>query len=508
MGIIMGTTEHKSHNLVRYRCVFTVSLVVTLSTSMSVFGAQWTIQPAVTVQDTYSDNINLSNDNEESDQVLEIRPSVRVVGDGSRLKLNFDYALQSLHYLENTNSDETRHQMSGFLQSELLENHLFFDARSSISQQLKNESRGGSSDNISGSSNIDDVYTYELSPYWVQRIGSVAQAQLRYTFNSVEYDDSGDTSSSSDSTQDSISAVIASQPSQKRTFWSLNYDYSKTDYKTENDTELTSYSGTLGYRWSRKFSSYLTLGYESQDNDIESVRHDTDGTFWILGGDWQPSALTSISASFGERYYGDTYGFRASHRRKRSLFVLSYNESQQSTRDQVLLDEGVFICKQGTRDASDCRERNPGEQPGPDEEVRDLAQNPVSSLTDDYFINKVGRLDWIYTRGKSQITLGGYQQRRQYQSRDIDEDTKGVNFDWQWTLNRRTTANFGVDWSESHFDTDDSDNDTIGASIGLHRRLSRDLDGSIRFSSTRRSSNIDENEYTENRISVSVRKTF
>ena len=134
MATTMGITDNGPRNLLQSRCVITFSLFII--SSVTAYGAQWTITPSVTVEGTYSDNINLSHDNEQSDQVLEIVPAVRIQGEGRRLRLNFDYSAQGLHYFENTNDDEVNHRLQSGLNSELIENHLFLDATANISQQL------------------------------------------------------------------------------------------------------------------------------------------------------------------------------------------------------------------------------------------------------------------------------------------------------------------------------------------------------------------------------------
>ncbi|WP_163834606.1 TIGR03016 family PEP-CTERM system-associated outer membrane protein [Spartinivicinus ruber] len=503
MATIMGITDNGPRNLLQSRCVITFSLF--FFGSVTCHGAQWTITPSITVEDTYSDNINLSSNNEQSDQVLEIVPAVRIQGEGRRLRLNFDYNAQGLHYFENTNDDEVNHRLQSGLSSELIENHLFLDATANISQQLIDERRGGSSDNISGSNNLSDVFTYEINPYWKQKLSSDVETELGVRYNEVNYSENDN---GSDSSGQSLYWSANSAPGVGPIFWRFNYNYDEVDYDSQNDTERQSESILVGYQWTPKFNTSLTVGYESQDNDAENIRNDTDGAFWIAGMDWALSRKTSLSAQYGKRYYGDTYGFNLSHQRKRSTFTLSYSEQQQTVRDQILVGN-FLVCPEGGAIGPGCsREQlRVGENPEAGKEI--IAQLPggTTSQVDDYFISKDTTLGWYHVRKRDSFNVNAYRQEREFQTRDNNELVHGINVGWNRRLSRKVTSNINLGWSTSDFD-DNSDNKTWSASFQLQRRLSRDMSGALEFASQKRTSDIETNEYTENRISVSIRKTF
>ncbi|MCX4024992.1 TIGR03016 family PEP-CTERM system-associated outer membrane protein [Endozoicomonas sp. SM1973] len=502
MATIMGITDNGPRNLLQSRCVLSLFLI----SSVTAYGAQWTITPSVTAKDTYSDNINLSNNNKQSDQVLEIVPAIRIQGEGRRLRLNFDYNAQGLHYFENTNDDEVNHRLQSGLSSELIEDHLFLNATANITQQLIDERRGGSNDNISGSDNLSDVFTYEINPYWQQKLGSETETVLGVRYNEVNY--SGNNGSGTDSSGQSLYWSVNSAPGVGPVFWRFDYNYDEVDYESQNDTERQSESILVGYQWTPKFNTSLTVGYESQDNDIDNIRNDTDGAFWLAGMEWALSRKTSLSAQYGKRYYGDTYGFNLSHQRKRSVFTLSYSEQQQTIRDQILIGN-FWVCPEGVLIGPGCGQEQlrVGDNPESGKEIVLQLPGGTTSQVDDYFISKDTNLGWYHVRKRDSFNVNAYRQEREFQTRNNNELVHGINVGWNRRLSRKVTSNVNLGWSTNDFE-DNSDSNTWTATFQLQRQLSRDMSGALEFATQKRTSDIETNEYTENRISVSIRKTF
>lgn len=56
---------------------------------------------------------------------------------------------------------------------------------------------------------------------------------------------------------------------------------------------------------------------------------------------WTPSSRTSITASLGRRYFGNSNAFEALHRTRRSAWSLSYSTDVTTARDQFLLPASV-----------------------------------------------------------------------------------------------------------------------------------------------------------------------
>ena len=61
----------------------------------------------------------------------------------------------------------------------------------------------------------------------------------------------------------------------------------------------------------------------------------------MAGFAWEPSSRTSVSASIGERFFGRTYYLSASHRTRRTVWNISYDEAVTTTRSQFFLPAAI-----------------------------------------------------------------------------------------------------------------------------------------------------------------------
>lgn len=150
------------------------------------FAAEWKIEPSLSLKETYSDNIKLAPPgNEKSDFVTQINPGISLTGTGPRLKVNARYGMQNLIYAEESSRNATRHLLNADANAELADDLLFLDAKASISQQNISSFGSQTTDNVNITDNLSEVRTYSFSPYLINRFGSMASSELRYTHDSV-----------------------------------------------------------------------------------------------------------------------------------------------------------------------------------------------------------------------------------------------------------------------------------------------------------------------------------
>ena len=131
-----------------------------------------------------------------------------------------------------------------------------------------------------------------------------------------------------------------SGPAFKTLGWGLSYSKQKTTYdNTANilaqnrDNEII--SGNLRYMVTPRFSLTATGGYEK--NDYVSIGTKPEGSYWSGGFSWAPSAMTSIDASAGRRFFGNTYSLAASHRTRLTAWSLGYSEDITTSQSQFLI---------------------------------------------------------------------------------------------------------------------------------------------------------------------------
>src|SRR5204862_37892 len=94
-------------------------------------------------------------------------------------------------------------------------------------------------------------------------------------------------------------------------------------------------SADLRYALTPRFGFIGTVGYENYDYLF--IGEKPEGNFWSGGIFWQPSNLTSLTFSVGERFYGRTKALDFSHQSRWFLWSAHYSEDITSARENFLV---------------------------------------------------------------------------------------------------------------------------------------------------------------------------
>jgi uncharacterized protein (PEP-CTERM system associated) len=289
------------------------------------------IHPTLSLEQTYTDNVRLRPPgSEQGDWVTQIRPGVHVLGNGARVRFSAIYSANLLYRL-NEKTRDIQHLLDAKGNAELVEKFFFVDASANISQQDISLLGPQAVSDVNVTGNRTNVRTLRISPYLRQNFGSLAQAELRYTYGLV---DSSAATSFGDSTSDRIDATLASGPAYKLFTWNLAYNKQHIDYDRARDvdTERITASGrrlitpTLGVR--------ATVGYEN--NNFISAGPEPKGSFWSVGPEWKPTPRTLIAATTGRRFFGSTQTVEARHRTRLSTWSLEYSEDVTTQAQQAI----------------------------------------------------------------------------------------------------------------------------------------------------------------------------
>jgi len=298
--------------------------IVTTNTSFPVFAATWTITPSITVNETATDNVGLSDSNQQSELITDISPGIRVDALGGRSKLHFDYQLHNLLYAQDASRNRTQNSLNALGTLEAVDNWLFIDASGFISQQ--NISAFGSTTstavNTNTNSNTTETSTYSISPYIQGSFGTIADYQLRYRAT----DTSTRSGQAFDSQTRQWTGNLKGQTGLTNLGWSLDANSQTATFnngRSNNDDRLR---GTLIYQFDPQFRVSLLGGRESNDYLSASKKsYTTKGA----GFEWAPTERTLISANREERFFGTSNTFSVSHRT--ALTAWSFKQSKDAS---------------------------------------------------------------------------------------------------------------------------------------------------------------------------------
>lgn len=302
--------------------------------------AQWTVQPSVSVLETYTDNVDLREDDLARAQwITEVRPSLRIAGESRRLKGSAFASWGQYVYSDKDsvrNPTDSQRRYAADLTGTVVDQMLYVDARASRDRRSVLPF-GPSAENAPFTrDNQTDVKTWSISPYLVQRIGRDATLQLRYTRDSV---DSGLRNLFGSSTGDTVLFNLASAAELRGLGWGLNYVRQDIDNRLVGESSTETVSGSLRYRFSRVWTATATAGYDRYD--FEGPGPESKGRSWSVGGIWTPSTRTSVQASIGRHLYGQTGSLSATVRARRMVWDIQYGDSITSSRSQYLLPAAI-----------------------------------------------------------------------------------------------------------------------------------------------------------------------
>ncbi len=336
--------------MVKKRCTIQhlawLSLLAGGVTSYSTVAEDVTFSSKASTKLTYSDNINLSSQDEQSGAVSVWSAGVASDIQGTEGNLLFNYDVyQTLHSVD-SGRNELFNELSLSASKNLYRNNITLSADASITNVARSVQDNANADIISGGT----IETRSLS------------SQISYQSNPRGYVDlfgalSAKTTSNSDSIGDYYSvgadASFKNGTSVKNYFWLSDFTYDQNISRL-NDNFYFSFStnNELGLQPIYNLSPFIRANYEGYsdangDNVIESgswgpalryylskrsyleLSYDFsfyDEDFWRGAFRLEPNSRTLITFDYTKRYYGDAYEFSLTHRTKKLTNTISYTE--------------------------------------------------------------------------------------------------------------------------------------------------------------------------------------
>ncbi len=466
------------------------ALLVCSVFTFNVQSADWVITPGVLLEQVYTDNANLDND-EVSESITRVKPRISAYRKGARASVDLSYAPQYRHYWEETQDNEVVHFLRADGDIELVKNHFFIDGWATADQHTINSSSRTGIDSISGSDDLTQVYTAGISPYLASQLGDYATVEARYGLNRIEYaDDNLDSS-----TGQRVDLVLGSGRSVRVIPWELQLTQSRIDYDDlEEDDKVSRARGELAYQFSRQWALAAALGYEEYEL---SVNEDIDGGIWSVGFIFTPSSRTRLAAGFGERSFGDDYYLDFSHRSQRIVWSASYLQDFVSARDEVMRPS-LFE----RRDAFGNLIRDP------------VLSNPVAAtrsgptLDEGHYLLESFNARVVMSTGRTSLSLAAGYTERDYEESLVPRDSTDLKLSGRLTRRLRSHLNgfLGVAWIDHEEDL--ADYQQWSASVGGSYQLAPKTSLSLSLSHLQRDASVDAASYTENRVSLGLDKRW
>jgi hypothetical protein len=340
------------------------------------------ITPILSIEQTFTDNVNLSSTDARSDSITRISPGISFDSRSGRVVGLASYSADVLLYARETDKSTVQNSLSANLSADMFDDHARLDVRASVSQRSVSAFgvRTGSSNLVND--NSTEVATLSISPSFRSRFGANGNASARLTWAGTN------AASSDEGDLQTLSADVSAASRYEWVDWSFNASRIVDDFGGDDDTTRDDVLATLGAWPHQALRMSLRTGWMSDDIVDAGLQ---SGSFWGVGVDWTPhdtfrlgysiddtyfgtsqsvdvglfpADRTNITLTGTEEVFGNTYSFRFSHRMARSTWTYTdtqglsggnlldpnaqqlvenyrraYNECLRSIRDAALCDQ-------------------------------------------------------------------------------------------------------------------------------------------------------------------------
>lgn len=277
---------------------------------------------------TFTDNIDATSNNQRNAWVLDVSPSIGggIDRQGGRVSTRFNVGFTGLQYSTDDGLQDIGLNLDATAEVEAIEDLFFVELDGSIRRDNLSLFTGRSSNDFLSTDEDDETRNFSIAPRLEFRLGSAADATVRYR---EEWFSGNDNSLSSQNNSEWNADIVGA-----RAFgpfgWAINYRHSETSYGDSDRGDVIEESArlTLFYSLTPQVQLRGIGGYEVNDYGA-GVRDRTS----IVGAgfDWYPTPRTAISATFEDRFFGTGYDITIRHRRARSSFQLSAVNDVEST---------------------------------------------------------------------------------------------------------------------------------------------------------------------------------
>lgn len=442
------------------------------------------------VRQIYTDNITLTPNDRQSQLVTDVGPELYVRGQGGRLDLSLAYRLEALLFPSGDFDNEVNNQLEARGTAELLKQFLFLDADSTIQQTNANDTGPLASSNVSRTGNIINTYTYRVSPYARNHLGSFADSEARYAFDDVI---------NQGSTLDSTSNLARVQVDSGSRFvvmpWQFSAQGQRVDFSDGTNTKFAEGALRLRYVIGRGFSVLGNGGY--QFINFASNRPNEKNPIWDAGLMWTPSRRTSVTATYGHRFFGDTVNFALEHQRRRTIWRATFSEGAGLNRNVVLQRQLVALT-------------DPFGNPIADPLAGARIRVPTTETTPTSEVLIIRHFDGSFAfRGlRTELDVGAFHDKQTFEETGGHQTVYGMTASSKRRLTRRTTLEIGGRWQKTDFRDSSRKDARWEANAVLRRRIRDSVDGSIEYDYTNVNSNESENDFIENRVTAAITVRF
>jgi len=473
-----------------------VSLVTVVFAPGQLGAADVRLTGSVGTQVTASDNVDLEPDGQANSGLIWTNTgSFGLREDGERLHAAVDYTLS----IDTTFSDGTdvdvRNDLNAIGTLEVIPDLFYLEGRAFAGQRLVGANGRVSGNGTNVGSDTADVYSFTVNPFFHFRLGTWADADIGAEYERVFVtDNKSEEGSSGDSVSTSQHAKISSEGKLARTNLAAEFEHDKVNTDGPgNDSEQTTGLTTAEYALIPEFSLLGTVGYEVIDTN--SFQRDLSGVVVYGGFDARPGPRSELRFQVGHRFDQIVYDALASYKLTSHMtFQSTYGVSfVPAAGDALSLPTNIMLDKNGNFV----------------DVTTGLPVNPIDvglGLEDQPYVSNRADASLVGSYTRDQFSLTGTFERRDFQTQE-DEDVLEAAASWTHDLSRDLRVGSLLGYRRTDITMGEKD-DTIIGRVDVSYDLAENAVIFAAYSYTQRFSNVPDDEYAENALTIGASLRF
>ena len=389
----------------------------------------------ITLGELYTDNLKLaaSGTPKQSSWITEIQPFLKAAYSGPRFSGLVDSSLTGYLYAGQSRYNQLSPSLNAQGTLTLLPQHFFVDGTAMYGREVINNQLSAAPGSFFVNNNSANVAIWTLSPYWIQDLGNVGTASLRYSYGRVLYNTKGIPAQNGgllygipNITSNALQFNLAS-PKDETWGWNLGYSDQRIqpDFGSGRDYAVAQLGGSV--QVSNNTRLLADVGKESNflpDGTVDKL----GANFWDAGFEWA-NGLYRLKATVGHRFYGRTFDFSWVRTAALLTTTLSYVEQPTDINQQLL-------------------GQNPGQiitTPTGYSSLPSLRESQV-------YLMKRATASAYYEMPRGRLGLTLYDERRTYLTLNKGkEKIANANLDWQFNIGASTSLTPTLGWQRYQF---------------------------------------------------------
>jgi len=537
MAIMAMATVRKISN---FRLTKVMALLSWSAISSSTIAGEWQFVPSFGIEETYTDNVELTATAPTSSLVSQAVVGLDVDYQSRLASFSFSGKNSNLFFSHDSDINDSYLALDTEAQYYLWTSGLELIASAKVDNTNRNSANNGLADLVSGdtvqSENYDAGLRYNIDNSTFSITSSVMYSINRYEDDLGEYD--------------GVSAILntSSGNNARSVFWQLSSNFSSRSQDFSGDSRIgdqyridaqlglitsfnltpfirfydEDFSGNFGNQNQQTTSSWgpgfrwLISPHLTIDLSYNYVADDTVSDDYVSTSiQWEPSARTSLKAGYSQRFFGDSYNLDIKHKTKRLTNSISYDESlevfDRNNYEQV--DLGIFWCPPDItiESVSTCFVQSEQPSSGNFQLANFFSLEPIES--NEFSLNK--RFTWTskLQLARTSFSINTSASRREGIESKVIDDTLGAALTIDRKISGKSNLTLLAKYDYRIFDKNNPEGyrqedhyRTISATYT--KDLASSLSTHFTIQHVDRNSNVDQYTYDEVRAIINVTKEF